>query len=140
MEVIKLPIIIEREKELKYVVVAAKYNKEWIYVRHKDRDTWEMPGGHIEKDESIHEAAGRELYEESGALTFNLYDVCDYAVSRGSDKSFGRLLFANVKELGELPDSEIAEVMLSCYPEKWTYKEIQPILFEMVKDWRRTND
>ena len=38
--------------------------------RHRERDTWEMQGGHIEANETPLEAARRELYEESGALEF----------------------------------------------------------------------
>ena len=40
--------------------------------RHKNRSTWETQGGHIEGGESLIEAAGRELYEESGAVKYLL--------------------------------------------------------------------
>ena len=38
---------------------------------HKERDTWESPGGHIDEGETPLEAAERELYEETGAIDFD---------------------------------------------------------------------
>jgi 8-oxo-dGTP diphosphatase len=49
------------EKELTYSVISAKFGNNWIFVRHHKRTTWEIAGGHIEKGETSHEAACREL-------------------------------------------------------------------------------
>ncbi|MBS5725301.1 MAG: NUDIX domain-containing protein, partial [Clostridiales bacterium] len=57
---------------LKFAVMIAKYRGKWVFCKHKDRDTYECPGGHRERDESIWETAKRELYEETGATDFNL--------------------------------------------------------------------
>lgn len=51
-------------------VIAARSKDKWVFCRHKQRDTWEMPGGHREQGETIDEAAKRELWEETGALEF----------------------------------------------------------------------
>lgn len=126
-----------REDKLKFVVIASRYKEKWIYVRHKERDTWEIPGGHIEAGEEIHEAARRELFEETGALEFELFDVCDYAVERDEIKSYGRLLYANVSKIGKLPESEIAEIYFTNIPKKWTYEKIQPKLLKFVNDWMK---
>ena len=40
------------ESRLTYVVIAAREKEMWVFVRHRDRSTWEMPAGHIEKNES----------------------------------------------------------------------------------------
>lgn len=37
----------------------------FVVVRHRDRG-WELPGGHVEDDETPHEAAVREFAEETG--------------------------------------------------------------------------
>ena len=44
----------------KYAVIAARYQDQWVFCRHKARNTWEIPGGHREKGESIADTAARE--------------------------------------------------------------------------------
>ena len=46
------------DSRLVYAVIAARYEDQWIFCRHKDRQTWEIPGGHREAGECIEEAAG----------------------------------------------------------------------------------
>ncbi|GKX31949.1 hypothetical protein SH1V18_44290 [Vallitalea longa] len=119
--------------KLKFVVINARYKDEWIFVRHKERDTWEMPGGHIEKDEMPDKAAGRELYEETGAIDYKLIPICDYSVEIDGIKNYGRLYYADVVKLDDLGDFEIAEIMTKEeLPTKLTYGEIIPILHKKI--------
>lgn len=37
----------------KFAVVMARTGEGWLFVRHKDRSTWEIPGGHREKNETV---------------------------------------------------------------------------------------
>ena len=67
----------------KYVVVLSEYNGKILLSRHKNRTTWETQGGHIENGETPIDAAKRELFEESGAVDFDIYPLCDY---RAGDK------------------------------------------------------
>jgi len=123
---------IEIEK-LKYVVIASRLDDQWVYVRHKARDTWEIPGGRIEPSENPVTAAKRELYEETGAMEFSLEAVCDYSVERNGVRSYGRLFLSEIDRLGKLPDMEIVEVRLyETVPEAWTYEQIQPILMRKI--------
>jgi 8-oxo-dGTP diphosphatase len=46
---------------LKFAVIMARYGDGWLFCRHKQRITWEIPGGHRESDEDIDAAARREL-------------------------------------------------------------------------------
>jgi 8-oxo-dGTP diphosphatase len=98
------------DRNVKFSVIAARYKEKWIFVRHKDRDTWEIAGGHIEMGESPFDAAKRELREETGATEFALHAICDYAVARGNNETFGRLYLADIYELGEL-EFKIEEIM-----------------------------
>jgi 8-oxo-dGTP diphosphatase len=122
---------------LTYSVIGAAYKGKWVFVRHSGRVTFEIPGGHIEKGESSFQAAERELMEETGAINFNLFCVCTYSVKIKNETGFGRLYFAEIYEIGELPDtSEIGEVILSDkLPENLTYPLIQPYLFDKVLEF-----
>ena len=60
------------EAKLIYSVIAAKYCDCWLYVRNHKRATSEIPGGHIENNESSEQAARRELMEETGAVEFSI--------------------------------------------------------------------
>jgi 8-oxo-dGTP diphosphatase len=119
--------------DFQYAVVASRFQNQWIFVRHRERNTWEIPGGHIEPGETSDQAASRELMEETGAIDFTIHPVAAYAVEKDEKTTYGWLYFAEVHKLGKLPDSEIAEIMLLKHlPGKLTYSLIQPILFEEV--------
>ena len=126
-------------EKLKFVVIQAKYKDKWIFVRHKERDTLEIPGGHIEENETPDEAAKRELYEESGAIKFVLRSICAYSVCRkDEEESYGMLYYGEVEEIGDLPEYEIAEIkLLDELPNNLTYESIQPLLFEKVHEETR---
>ena len=121
----------EPDIALTYSVISARFKGRWIFVRHQDRTTWEIAGGHIEPGEGAQDAACRELMEETGALKFDLECVATYSVLQNGKAGYGRLFLAEVYEIGEVPDvSEIAEIIfLERLPDNLTYPDIQPILF-----------
>lgn len=120
-----------------YAVIGARYNSQWIYCRHKERQTWEFPGGHREKDENIIETAKRELYEETGAAAFDIQEICAYSIEEDGDISYGMLYFADVRTLGELPpEMEIGELMfMSGIPKNMTYPDVLPYLYARIQTW-----
>ena len=120
---------------LEYAVIVSNYNGKWIYCKHKNRDTWEIPGGKREPKEPILSTAKRELFEESGAADYELTPVCAYCVV-GDTKSYGLLCYAHINTLGPLPTSEIDHIQLfEDEPQLLTYPHIQPFLFAKVKGW-----
>ncbi len=123
-------------EKLTYSVITARYLDKWVFVRHHQRSTFEIPGGHIEINETADRAAKRELIEETGAIRFKLECVSIYSVKIDSEIRFGKLYFAKITEIGPVPDvSEIAEVtFLESLPDPVTYPEIQPLLFKKVLD------
>lgn len=123
--------------KLTYSVIASKYGDEWLYVRHHRRTTWEIPGGHIEKDETSDETARRELIEETGAIEFTIECVSTYSVLKNGETGYGRLYLAVISELGPVSDtSEIAEVKkMASLPETLTHPDIQPYLYRRVLEF-----
>jgi len=125
--------------DLTYSVISARYRNKWLFVRHHKRTTFEIAGGHIEHGETSLEAAGRELMEETGALKFSLDCMATYSVKKNGETGWGRLYFAEVTELGPIPDiSEIAEVvMLDHIPQNPTHPDIQPLLFKKTLEYTK---
>ena len=114
----------------KYAVIIAKHEGKLLWCRHKERDTWEVPGGHIEPGETAIEAAARELQEETGATDFTIAPVCWYRLhfNDGGLGSISLLCAAEVHALSEL-HSEIAEIRtFEGVPTDLTYPDIQPYL------------
>ena len=120
----------------KFAVIAARYDGKWIFSRHRQRTTWEIPGGHREAGEKIDDTARRELYEESGAEDFSLRRICAYSVTREVGATYGMLYFAEVKSLDAIPDySEIGEIRLfDSLPDNLTYPDIQTRLMEAATE------
>ncbi len=120
------------KSRLKYVVVIARYRGQWVFVRNRERDTWESPGGHIEPGETAPQAARRELWEETGAEKAEVSLVSYYQV-----EDYGGLFFAEIEQLGPLPAGfEIAELRLcDALPEDLTYPDMHPELFRKVQGW-----
>jgi 8-oxo-dGTP diphosphatase len=129
--------------KLIYSVITARYLGKWVFVKHIKRNTFEIPGGHIEENETPSDAAKRELIEETGAIRFKLSCISTYSVSQNDETRFGKLYFAEIFKIGPVPDtSEIEEItFLDSLPVPVTYPEIQPLLFNKVLDYlKMTSD
>ncbi len=132
------------ESLLKFAVIISKSNGKWVLCKHKERDTYEVPGGHREVGENILDTAKRELKEETGAVEFTIEPLCVYSVTgktrvnETGEESFGLLCFAEITEFSGKLDSEMEKVILMDeLPTNWTYPLIQPKLIEEYK--RRLN-
>ena len=100
-----------------YVCIEAHTENGWILCFHGRRKSWECPGGHVEAGETPMEAARRELYEETGALDYDLRPVWDYRqyTEDGTFHNNGRVYYAEVRSCGPLPAcSEMTEIR--CFP------------------------
>ena len=125
---------------LKFAVIISQSNGKWVFCKHKERDTYEVPGGHREAGEDIFETAKRELQEETGAIKFEIKPICVYSVTGKTrvndtgEETFGLLCFAEITEFAKELHSEMEKVVLMDeLPENWTYPEIQPRLLEEAR-------
>lgn len=121
---------------LKFAVIVSKHNGKWVFCKHKQRETLEVPGGHREIGEQIGETAKRELYEETGAVDFTIKAICVYSVisdDNDAEETFGMLYFADINAFESELHSEIEKIyLLDDLPSQWTYPLIQPKLIDEI--------
>ncbi len=125
------------DKLIKFAVIISKSNGKWVFCKHRERDTYEIPGGRREHGETIDITAKRELQEETGAKEFMISPICVYSVTgknrvnETGEETYGMLFFADIKEFDDELHSEIEKIVLfDELPSEWTYPSIQPLLIE----------
>lgn len=129
------------DKLLKFAVIIAQTNGKWVFCKHRERDTYEFPGGHRESGEDILTTAKRELREETGAVDFTIKPICVYSVKgktrineSSDDETFGILFIADIFSFEEL-HSEIENILITDnLVDSWTYPLIQPKLLEEARN------
>lgn len=122
---------------LDFAVIISRTDGKWVFCKHKERDTYEVPGGHREAGETIEETAKRELKEETGAVDFKIRPVCVYSVKGKTrinkdeeQETFGMLYVADIFSFEEI-HSEIEKIIICDeLVNNWTYPLIQPKLIE----------
>ena len=127
------------DKDLKFAVIMARYDNRWIFCKHKERVTYEIPGGHREVDETIVDTAKRELQEETWAIEFEIQPISVYSVTgknrvnSNGNETFGMLFYAEVHSFKDTLEDEIEKIeFCSNLPSNLTYPEIQPYLYTKV--------
>lgn len=125
-----------QDELLKFAVIISKTEGKWVFCKHRERATYEVPGGRREVGETILETAKRELQEETGAISFEIKPVCIYSVKGKTrinehidDESFGMLYVAEIFSFEKELHSEIESILITDkLVDDWTYPLIQPKL------------
>ena len=72
-------------KPLLITFMAIRHESNFLLVHHRERQAWELPGGHIEGAESARDCAIRELFEETGQTAERLTFRAVLKYRAGSD-------------------------------------------------------
>ena len=68
------------------------------------------------------------MFEETGAVKIKIEPICIYSIS-----SYAILCYAEIEEIGELPDYEIEKIgYFDDIPDDLTFPDTHKVLFEKV--------
>ncbi|WP_157951012.1 RNA deprotection pyrophosphohydrolase [Peribacillus acanthi] len=82
----------------KHVLVICKWKGKWLLTRHKERGL-EFPGGKLEIGETLHQAAVREVREETGAEVEKLTYIGNYKVNSNHGSFVKTVFFATLSHI-----------------------------------------
>jgi 8-oxo-dGTP diphosphatase len=104
-----------------------------LLLRLKDQDTWSLPGGYMEKEEELHAAAGRILFERTGAANIYLEQFRVFAALNRSESFFN-----------DYPDTlwhKQRFISVGFYA-LVDYTQVEPVLDDLGEacEWKDVND
>ena len=107
---------------LEFAVIISKSKGKWVFCKHKERDTYEVPGGHREPNEPILETAKRELMEETGYGEGEWKEIMSVSGNSSTTNNISHCFVAKgVKKIGtqHLDSTEDLEVVLLDRSQVW---------------------
>ncbi|MDL2229267.1 NUDIX domain-containing protein [Treponema sp. OttesenSCG-928-L16] len=127
-------------RDYKFVVIFARYRNKWLLCKHRERNTWETAGGHIESGEMPQETAKRELYEETGSIDFDIKEVFDYWACDEPHETEkitwanGQVFLAEIRKIGAIPEGSEMECIdfFDIFPQNLTYLDITRELLPQI--------
>lgn len=116
-----------------HVLVIIHSESGWIFTKHKKRGL-EFPGGKKEKDETIEQAAIREVYEETGAHIQELNYIGQYKVEDGHDSFVKNVYFAKTDSIEKKTDylETAGPVIMSELPADFSENQFSFIMRDQV--------
>lgn len=135
-EIYKLPnnkiifrdrVIRKNNKEAVLIIARTQYDKYLLVIQNRINKitSIEFPSGYIEENESIEKASNRELEEETGYISNDIYILDSYYAQLGIDSGIVNIVFANncVKVSDQkLDDSEYINYM------EVTFEELKELI------------
>lgn len=88
----------------RHVFVICRYNDAWLLTKHAKRGL-EFPGGKLEGNETIEDAAVREVYEETGGVVKSLTFLGEYLVNDKDRSPFVKaIMYAEIEKVQNKED------------------------------------
>ena len=85
-------------KDAEHVLVICQFYGQWLLTKHKLRG-WEFPGGKKEPEETLEQAAIREVDEETGARIKTLTYLGEYEVTNGDESFVKAIYYAEIESM-----------------------------------------
>ena len=70
----------------KYVAAAVRFQGQWVFIRSRSAEAYEMIGGSVRNSEPPETALRRQLYDKAGIVAGKIYEIASYSLSSGSGK------------------------------------------------------
>ncbi|OMP67401.1 RNA deprotection pyrophosphohydrolase [Domibacillus epiphyticus] len=86
-----------------HVFIICRCEEGWLLTKHRKRGL-EFPGGKMEEDETLEEAARREIWEETGAAVSDLHFIGEYCVHDPDQPFLKTVFFARVTDIEKKVD------------------------------------
>jgi 8-oxo-dGTP diphosphatase len=117
----------------KHVLVICKWKGKWLLTRHKERGL-EFPGGKLEKGETLHLAAIREVREETGAEVEKLTYIGNYRVNSDQGSFVKTVFFATLSHIHPLQQFHETDgyFLLDELPESFNGEQFSFIMKDQV--------
>ncbi len=147
------------EAVLKHVFVAAFYDGKLVFCRHQEQETFDLPGGPIDPEETPLFAAKRELFEKTNITDIrSVVPIAAYHaqdLNKESNGAYGMLYAAEVEKMPQtIPGFEESKTVLydiapkeegfslqnPPLPEKLTHFEIDTVLLYYIQRMLANDD
>lgn len=105
----------------KYVAAAVRFQGQWVFIRSRSAEAYEMIGGSVRNSEPPETALRRQLYDKAGIVAGKIYEIASYSLSSGSGKvgtagrmtTYAKLYYTECSCMGTLPNNKTEEVLCS---------------------------
>lgn len=124
--------------ELRYAVVAARCGGQWVLSRHRERGTWELPGGHREPGRGYRRRRAARAVRGDGRGAFHAQPRVRVQRDHGWADGLRDAVLCGDRHARRAPESEIAEpaaVRAAPEAERLTYPRYSRCCSRGVQSW-----
>lgn len=91
--------------------IVSRYQNQWVFCKYRGFNSHDIPHGQCEFNETIKEAAAREIFEDTGAIVYNMKPLCAFEVIENDFNLKAVLFYAEIEKLNQLSSFKIEQVI-----------------------------